>query len=393
MSLLPLPLGYVPLVDAAPLILAEALGFAAEEGLELHLRPSPSWASLRDMLAAGQVVAAQMLAPLPVASALGLGGSTAQFEALMVLNVNGDTIGVSQALAARIRAAGHRFDFRDAGAAGQALLPAAGDQLRIGVPFPFSMHMELIRYWLDGLGLPLPAMLDIRTVPPPRMAEALAAGEIDAFCVGEPWGSVAVDAGAGSLLLPGSAIWAFAPEKVLATRRGWAEAEPALAGRLMRAVWRAGRWLGQAANASVASELLAVPGRLAVPAEVIERALTGRVLISARGEERRSPGLITFHAGAANFPWRSQAAWIGARLARRHGLAPEPAIAAARAVFRSDLYRLHLAQAGAELPSASDKVEGSLADPTPAPSVQGRLILAPDRFFDARVFDPDEPMR
>jgi two-component system, oxyanion-binding sensor len=291
-----------------------------------------------------------------------------------------------------MKAQGYAFDFADARAAGLALLAAAGEKLRIGVPFPFSMHMELVRYWLAALDAPLPA-LEIITVPPPRMAEALAAGEIDAFCVGEPRGSVAVDSGAGVLLLPGSAIWAFAPEKVLATRFGWAEAEPDLAGRLMRAIWRAGRWLGQPGNRSVASELLAAPGRLAVPAEVIERVLTGRLVISPDGAERHVPGFIAFHAGAANFPWRSQAAWIGARLAQRHGLDPVPAITAARAVFRSDLYRLHLRGTGAELPGASDKLEGSLSVPTAAPAAEGRLILSPDRFFDARIFDPADPLR
>ena len=393
MSATRLALGFVPLVDAAPLIVAEALGFAAEEGLELTLTPAPSWASLRDMLAAGQVAAAQMLAPLPVASALGLGGSAARLEALMVLNINGDVIGVSGALAARMRAQGYGFDFTEARGAGLALLAAAGERLRIGVPFRFSMHLELIRYWLAGLGQALPPQWEICTVPPPRMAEALAAGEIDAFCVGEPRGSVAVESGAGVLLLPGSAIWAFAPEKVLATRAGWAEAEPDLAGRLIRAVWRAGRWLGQKGNLGLASELLAAPSRLAVASEVIERVLTGRLVISAQGDARVVPGFIEFHAGAANFPWRSQAAWIGARLARRHGLDPLPAIAAARAVFRSDLYRLHLHQTGAELPGASDKVEGSLSVPTAAPSQQGRLILPPNRFYDARIFDPADPLR
>lgn len=342
MSATSLNLGFVPLVDAAPLIVAEALGFAAEEGLELTLLPAPSWATLRDMLACGQVAAAQMLSPLPVASAMGLGGSAARFEALMVLNINGDVIGVSKALATRMRAQGYGFDFRDAKAAGLALLAACGDRLRIGVPFPFSLHNELIRYWLSGLDHALPQGLEISTVPPPRMAEALAADEIDAFCVGEPRGSVAVDKDAGVLLLPGSAIWAAAPEKVLATRAGWAEAEPDLAGRLMRAVWRAGRWLGQKGNLSVASELLGAPGRLAVAAEVIERALAGRLIISSDGDERHVPGFIEFHAGAANFPWRSQAAWIGTRLALRHNLGPQPTIAAARAVFRSDLYRLHM---------------------------------------------------
>lgn len=387
-----LTLGYLPLIDAAPLLVAQALGFAGEEGIELQLTPAPSWSTLRDMLGAGQVVAAHMLAPVPIAIAMGLGAGAAPLEALMVLNLNGNSIGVSRELAAQMRSNGHAFDFADAGAARAALL-SASDDLRIGVPFPFSTHQALIHCWLGDVGQSLPASVQIHTVPPPRMVEALAAGEINVFCVGEPRGSVAVDQGAGELLLPGAAIWQAAPEKVLAARKGWAEAEPELAGSLMRALWRAGQWLGQPENHSVASELLAAPGRLAVSAEVIERVLAGRLLISQSGEERRVPRFLEFHAGAANFPWRSQAAWIGAQLAWRYGLDPTPSIEAARTVFRSDLYRRHLLPAGAELPSASDKLEGALSVPTAAASTQGRLILQPDRFFDARIFDPAAPLR
>ncbi len=381
-----LPLGYLPLIDAAPLIVADALGFAEEEGLHLTLTPAPSWSALRDMLAMGQVAAAQMLAPVPVALALGLTRSTTRFEALSVLNLNGNVIGVSQSLAQRMRGAGYGFDFSDAGRAGEALLDAS-QTLRIGVPFAFSMHLELVRYWLDSLGAD-PSRFDIRTVPPPLMADALAAREIDAFCVGEPRGSVAVEMGVGTLLLPGSAIWSAAPEKVLATRAGWAEAEPDLAGRLIRAVWRAGRWLGTPENRMMASEVLAAPGRLAIAPEVIERVLTGRMVISPDGEERIGPPLIEFFAGAATFPWRSQAAWIATRLARRHGLNVQAAAQTGAGVFRSDLHRLHLRAAGADLPGASEKVEGALDAPTPVAAERGALILNPDRFFDARIFDP-----
>lgn len=379
-----LRLGFVPLVDAAPLIVAEAMGFAEEEHLALDLVAAPSWSTLRDLLAVGQVAAAHMLAPLPVALKLGLGGP-ARFDVLSVLNLNGNAVGVSTALAARMQA--HDFALSDARAAGLALLKAAGPRLRIGVPFAFSMHTELVRYWLEGLGQGLPKGLEIVTVPPPLMPDALATGEIDAFCVGEPRGSVAVEQKAGTLLLPTSAIWAAAPEKVLAVRAGWAEAEPALAGQLIRAIWRAGRWLGQAANVTVAGELLAT--RLGVSAELVERSLTGRLLIAADGAERLVPGFLRFHDGAAGFPWRSQAAWIGARLARRHGLDARQSQTIAAGVFRSDLYRLHLGAVGADLPAASAKVEGSLLQPTPVASSRGKLILPPDGFYDAQVFDPD----
>ncbi|WP_366943546.1 CmpA/NrtA family ABC transporter substrate-binding protein [Cypionkella sp.] len=386
-----LRLGYVPLLDAAPLIIAEALGFAEEEGLSLDLNTAPSWAALRDMLAVGQVDAAQMLAPVPVAMALGLGRGPVRFEALCVLNLNGNVIGVSDALAAKMASAGFGFDFTDARAAGRALL-AASPSLRIGVPYAFSMHRELLHYWLRASGA-VAEQLDIRTVPPPRMAEALQAGEIDLFCVGEPWGSVAVENGSGTLLLPTSALWARAPEKVLATRLGWAEAEPALAGPLLRALWRAGRWLGRAENHIIAAEMLTAQGRIAVSAELIERALTGRVVTAPDGREHLSPQLITFFEGAAGFPWRSQAAWIGAALAGRHGLDVVEASATAADVFRSDLYRQHLRPAGAILPGASEKLEGALAEATAVPAERGQLILPADRFFDARIFDLTAPVR
>jgi two-component system, oxyanion-binding sensor len=378
----PLSLGYVPLVDAAPLIVAQALRFGAEESLDLTLHPAPSWAALRDMLAMGQVQAAQMLAPLPVAMALGLAGP-ARFDALSTLNANGDVIAVSATIAAKMRANGYTFDFTDANAAAHALRTAAPTPLRIGVPFPFSMHRELVAYWLGADPI-------IHTVPPPRMAEALAAGEIDAFCVGEPWGSVAVDRGAGDLLIPGSAIWGFHPEKVLAVQAGWADADPDLAGRLMRAIWRAGRWLGDATNNMMASEILSAP--LGVSADVIERVLTGQMVISPAGDERTSPQMIAFHDNAT-FPWRSQAAWIGVQLARRHGLDAALSATTAGNVFRTDLYRTHLAAAGADLPGASEKLEGALSHPTPVSSERGRMILPADRFFDARIFDPGDPAR
>ncbi|WP_323765421.1 CmpA/NrtA family ABC transporter substrate-binding protein [Marinovum sp.] len=384
-----LSVGFIPLVDAAPLIIAQEMGFAAEEGISLDLRRAPSWSSLRDMLSYGKVEAAHMLSPVPVATALGLGGAGAPLSAVSVLSVNGNVIGVSQALADRLRGAGHRFAFDDARAAGLALIAAAGRGLRIGVPFPFSMHAELVYYWLSALGLPAPQSVVVRTVPPPLMGDAIRAGEIDAFCVGEPWGSQAVEDGMGELLLPGSAIWAFAPEKVLAMRADWAEAEDMLRGRLIRAVWRAGRWLADPSSRSLAAEILARPGYLDLPSDILDRSLSGRLVVSGRGEERSVPGFLTFHRSAASFPWRSQAEWIGLQLAARTGLDRAAAKAAAARVFRSDLHRAALSGLTASLPTAASRIEGGVSQPTAVPAEAGRLILDRDRFFDGRIFDPD----
>ena len=115
-----LSVGFIPLVDAAPLIVAESMGFAAEEGLALDLRRAPSWSTVRDMLSFGQVQAAHLLSPLPIAQALGLGGTGVSLDAVSVLSVNGNVVGVSRALAERLRDRGHAFGFDDAAAAGRA---------------------------------------------------------------------------------------------------------------------------------------------------------------------------------------------------------------------------------------------------------------------------------
>ncbi len=386
----PLSVAFIPLVDAAPLIVARELGFAREEGLDLELVRAPSWSSLRDMLAFGRVEAAHMLAPVPVAMALGIGGMTSPISALMVLSVNGSVIGVSQALAQRLRRDGHDFGFADAAAAGAALVAAVEGRLRIGVPFPFSMHAELLFYWLSASGLPAPQGVEIRAVPPPLMADALAAGEIDAFCVGEPWGSISVETGVGALLLPSSAIWSAAPEKVLAVRTGWAAEEPELTGRLMRAVWKATRWLGQGGAKTTAAELLSRPDHLNLSPEIVDRALTGSIVVLPTGETRVARNFVEFFEGAASFPWKSQAAWIAQQMAARLGLDREASVREARGVFRTDLYRKHLRDTGAILPGASSKVEGGLARGTAAASETGRLILLENHFFDGQVFDPGD---
>lgn len=388
MSTVALTAGFIPLVDAAPLIIARELRFAEEEGLDLTLRNAPSWSTLRDLLVLGQIEAAHMLAPVPVAMALGLGGLNARIDALMVLSVNGNTIGVSTPLAARMRAAGFGFDFSDARAAGRALIAACEARARIGVPFPFSMHAELLYRWLGAMGIAVPQELSVKTVPPPLMAEAMAEGEIDAFCVGSPWGSIAVENGVGELLLPTSAIWGYAPEKVLAVRHDWATNEPDLTRRLMRATWRAGRWLDEPANRMTAAEILSRAEYLGVSAEVVERALTGHLVISPRGETRQVDRYLAFTDHVASFPWRSQAVWIASQMAARMGLDRSAATRAAREVFRSDLYRENLRDLGVELPGASERIEGGLSDFSMLQAESGELLLAPDRFFDGQIFDP-----
>ena len=382
-----LRLGYVPLIDAAPLIVAQELGFAAEEGLTLDLMRLGAWAQSRDMLGAGLIDAAHMLVPMPIGQALGLGPRLPELDLVMFLSHGGQAIAINRDIEARLRASGYAFDFADARLAGRALRRVVTSPLRIGVPFAFSTQLELTDYWLSVSGFSA-SQIDLITVPPPLMADAIQTGEVDMFCVGEPWASFAVERGAAALLLPGTAIWAAPPEKGLVLRRDFTTDRPGDTGALMRALWRAGRWLDDPDHRGLAAEIMSRSDYLDLPPELAERGLNGRLMISADGELRNAPGFIAFNAGAASFPWRSIAALIAQRIALRHGLEPVVAMQRATQHFRTDLYRQHLRPAGAALPGASSRLEGALDQDRTVPAEKGQMILRADSFFDGFTFDP-----
>lgn len=387
MMMTPVNCGYVPLVDSAPLIIAQELKFAAEEGLHLNLLRQPSWSALRDMLALGHLDAAHMLSPMPVAMSLGLGGLPARIDALMVMSINGNVIGVSTDLADGMRQHGWSGGFDSPQATATAIFAASDRPLRIGIPFPFSMHRMLLEYWLSRHPDCTDGRLDIITVPPPKMADAMRDGALDLFCVGEPWGSVAVQQGVAHLVLPGAAIWQFAPEKVLGVRHDWANSNRETCRALLRAVHQATRWLDAPHNKPLATEILMRSEHLDLPEHAIDPAISGQILGHAGQPLMTTENFLLFHKNAANFPWRSQAAWMAVQIARWHGLDPAAAMATGRASFRSDLYREALATVGVDMPGASEKVEGAMQHPTAVASTRGHMILGPDAFFDGQIFD------
>ncbi|MGH1466431.1 MAG: ABC transporter substrate-binding protein [Cognatishimia sp.] len=379
--------GYVPLVDAAPLIVAKELGFAKEEGLNLDLQPAPSWSALRDWLLFGQIQAAQMLAPVPIASALQAKSGLPTLTVLSGLSSNGNVFGISAELLTKLKAKGHSFDFQDAKRAGDALA-GLNRHLKIGVPFVLSMHAELVTFWLTKSGLKQGEHFQIVAVPPPLMAQAMRDGILDAFCVGEPWGSVTVETFGGGLLLPGTAIWSSAPEKVLSARNDWVDENPVSVRCLMRAVWRAGEWLANPDHLTTASELLAHSDYLGLPTEIIDRALWGRMIINQSGEMRVTPNFLKFSGVDTCFPWKSRASWIASKLVKRLDIKAADAATTAQLIYRSDLYREYLGPLGADLPLSSSKIEGALDSPTEVAGVRKSLILDQDRFFDGSIYDP-----
>lgn len=329
-----LTVGYVPLTDAAPVIAAAELGFAREAGIAIELSPEPSWATLRDRLALDHLDAAHMLAPLAIASALGLSGPQAALVVPLGLSLNGNAITLSNAL---WQAMAPEADTLDASARAFARIAreraAAGRTLTIGTVHPFSCHTYQIRLFCERGGLDARRAVRLVVVPPPRTVDALRRGIIDGFCVGAPWNSIAVAAGLGRIAALGSEIVPDCPEKVLALHADRAEE----LAPLVRAVRRAGLWCADPANHAALADLLARRGELGPDAQIIRRTLSGDLVVDAAGLRRSDPAYLRLGA-PAEAPLRRHARWIAEQMILSEQSDDCPTLAAAAAaLYRPDL--------------------------------------------------------
>lgn len=394
MSLDPFRIGFLPLVDAALPILAKELGLAEEQGIDLELVRDMSWATVRDRLIYGGTDAAHLVAPLAIASTLGLDRPATPMTVPFVLGLNGNAVTLAPPLAEAIGAQNGLLDSVTLGqrlAALIALRAREGAKLRFGVVHRYSSHNYMLQYWLRGSGVDVARDVDIVTIAPPFAAEALAMREIDGICVGEPWNSVAVERGVGVIINVTSHIWLRGVEKVLAMQTARAEAEGDIVHRLIRALHKAGEVFIDPARHSSNAAILARADYLDGSADLIERAIADRITLAAGQEPVHIPDFMFQHREAANFPWISQAAWLYAQMVRAgHVVKSDEGYAAAQRVFRPDIYRAAFVGTQVPLPGASAKLEGGISETTGVGTVQGRLLLGPDRFFDGRAFDPDQ---
>lgn len=388
-----LSIGFLPLVDACLPILAQEHGFAEEEGLSLSFVKDVSWATVLDRLLYGHTDAAHMLAPLAIATTLGRGRPAQPLAAPFVLGLNGNAVTLAKPLAEKVGAADKLCDPVQLGAAlereAKAAL-AAGKRLRFGVVHRYSSHNYKLRYWLAQCGIRPDEDVEILTVAPPFVADALAAGEIDGACVGEPWNSVCVERDVGVIVLATAQIWRRGVEKVLAMREPLLEQKRDQFERLIRAMRRAGANFVDPANFELNCHILAAPEYLAADKKLVMRAVSDRLVLRHGAKPLHFPDFMFQHSEAANFPWVSQAAWHYSQMVRWDHLEFDALDAAkAAAVFRPDVYRSATKSTGDDLPAANSKVEGSVSQLTQVGAQQGSITLSSNRFFDERTFDPD----
>jgi two-component system, oxyanion-binding sensor len=368
----PLHVGFIPLVDAAALIVAVDKGFAAAEGLDVTLVREVSWSNVRDKLNIGLFDAAHLLAPVAIASSLGLGHVKVPIVAPFNLGLNGNAITVSPALHAAITSEveGDAFDPMATALALARVVAVrrrdGAEPLTFGMTFPFSTHNYQLRFWMAAGGVDPDEDVRLVVLPPPYMVDSLANGQIDGFCVGAPWNSIAVDLGVGLILHFVSDILVRAAEKVLAIRQGWSEKNPVVVAALIRAASRAAEFIEDPDNRAETARILAQPERIGVDAEIILRTLDGRLKISADGTIRASDRYLLVGREGASRPDPVQAAWLYAQMVRwgQAAISPE-ALTTAKAVFRPDLYDAALGRedefAGA--PAAMGAFAGPPFDP------------------------------
>jgi nitrate/nitrite transport system substrate-binding protein len=394
-----LTLGFIPLTDCAPLVVAKERGFFDQVGLEVELSKETSWSNIRDKVSIGILDGAHMLAPMPIATTLGIGSVQKPTVTAMSLDLNGNAITVSQALYERMReldpaALTHRPYSAKALAAVIAERRAEGGKpLNFAVVYPMSTHAYELRYWLAAAGIDPDHDVKLLVVPPPQMVTQLKAGHIDGFCVGEPWSSVAVAEGLGRVLITNYELWNNNPEKVFGVNLEWAEQYPRTHGALLAALLEAARWTDALENRPAVAEMIAQPRYVNAPVEVVAQSMTGTFRYALDEPAVRMPDFNVFFRFAATYPWRSHALWFLTQMVRWGQIArPMDLVATAAEVYRPDLYRE--AAEGLELavPTVDYKTEGGHARGWTLESATTSLAMGADRFFDGGSFDPADPM-
>lgn len=374
-----LKVGFIPIIDCAPIVLADALGAFERQGLEVEIRREVSWANVRDKLALGVLDASHMLAPLPLAVTLGLSSVALPLVSVMTLAVNGNALTLSQSLwremeeaAPDLVASGHApLVARALATVVRKRAASGGPPVVLASVFPYSAQNYMVRQWLSAGGLDPDRDVRLTIVPPPHTVAHLSGGVIDGYCVGEPWNQRSVVLGIGRVALTGPDIWKGMPEKVLATTEAWAGHNPETLKALIKALLEASQWLDEPGNRAEAARLLASPRYLNTPAGVISRTLD-------------LPDFHVFHRQYANFPWRSHADWFLKQMVRWGQASSSIDIeATSDRVYRADLFRAAAGELGIACPDKDRLPPGGHGEPLgpafePAPRELPALLCSGD---------------
>lgn len=338
-------IGFIPLTDCASVVMASVMKFDEKYGIKIIPTKEASWAAVRDKVVNGEIDAAHVLYGLVYGVQMGVGGPKKDMAALMTLNTNGQAITLSNQM-------------KDKGAIDgpslAKLIARKEKEYTFAQTFPTGTHAMWLYYWLAAQGInPLKDVKTI-TVPPPQMVANMRVGNMDGYCVGEPWNNRAIMDNIGFTATTTQEIWTDHPEKVLGTTADWVRQNPNTARAVVAAILDASKWIDASlANKQKTAETIASKAYVNTDTEVIVARMLGRYQNGLGKSWDDKNHMKFFNDGAVNFPYLSDGMWFMTQHKRWGLLKDHPNyLEVAQKVNRIDIYKQGAAAASVTLPKS-----------------------------------------
>jgi nitrate/nitrite transport system substrate-binding protein len=354
-------IGFIPLTDCASVVMASEMGFDKKYGLKITPSKEASWPSVRDKLMNGELDAAHVLYGLIYGVQLGIGGPRKDMSILMTLNNNGQGITLSRKL--------YEKGVTD-GASLKVLMDKEKREYTFAQTFPTGTHAMWLYYWLASNGINPMKDTKVITVPPPQMVANMRVGNMDGYCVGEPWHARAIADQIGFTTITSQAIWKDHPEKVLGTTAEFVERYPNTARAMTAAVLEASKFIDASKeNRTKTAETIAAKSYVNTEVDVILGRILGQY-DNGIGKKWEDPNYMKFYNnGLASFPYLSDGMWFLTQH-KRWGLLKEHPdyLAVAKKINRIDIYKQAATLTGTPLPPSemrtSTLLDGKVWDGT-----------------------------
>jgi len=335
-----LKFGFIKLTDCAPIVIAKEKGFFDDEGLQVDVVAQPNWKTLLDNVISGDLDGAHMLSGQPIAATIGF-GTKAHIITSFTMDLNGNGITVSNNVWKKMQANDPKLDSDTPPhpITADSLVPVVkekledGEKLQMGMVFPTSTHNYELRYWLAAAGINpgmytksdvggrTDAEVELSVTPPPMMPATLESGNIQGYCVGEPWNQKAVSMGIGVPVTTNYDIWKNNPEKVFGVSKAWADENPQTNLAVTKALILAGQWLdetnadGSFKNREEAARILSRSDYVGADYDIIKNSMTGFFMFQ-KTDKREMPEFNVFFKGHATYPWYSDGVWFLTQMRR-----------------------------------------------------------------------------
>jgi nitrate/nitrite transport system substrate-binding protein len=336
-------IGFIPLTDCAPIVVAAQMGFDKKYGIKITPSKEASWAGVRDKLNNGELHASHVLYGMMYGSQMGIAGKQKDMNVLMTLNHNGQAI----TLASQLKEKGVT-----SGATLKRLLDNENRDFTFAQTFPTGTHAMWLYYWLATYGIN--PMQDVKTivVPPPQMVANMRIGNMDGYCVGEPWGARAIYDKIGYTVTTTQDIWTDHPEKVLGCTAEFVEKNPNTALAMTKAILEASRYLDVMANRAEVAKLISGKAYVNAPEDVIAGRFVGDY-DNGIGKKYKDPNFMKFfNDGKVSFPYLSDGMWFLTQHKRWGLLKSDPDyLAVAKKVNRIDIYTEAAKSLGISVPT------------------------------------------